>query len=114
MIEHVWKCPSCTMELSLTNCCLIKSSDVAQGKGYSRTQPDFNLRSVKGIQLTSMNMTKIMEFMHGEMGIKIAHVNNLRGQITKVRNVRSENLGSGESFGSSAVGAEMVEMVLYI
>ena len=85
MIEQVWKCPSCTMELSLTKCGMIKSSDVAQGKGFSRSQPDFNLRLVKGIPLTGINTTKIIEFMSGEMGVKIAHVNNLRGQITKVR-----------------------------
>jgi len=30
-------------------------------------------------------MTKLMEFMQGEMGIKIASNHNLRQQITKVR-----------------------------
>ena len=85
MIEHVWKCPCCKIELILNNCGMVRSSDVAQGHSHSRVQPDFSLRLVKGIQLTGINTTKIMEFMRGEMGIKIAHENNLRHQITKVR-----------------------------
>ena len=64
---------------------MCKSSDVVQGAAYSREQPDFNLRLVKGIQLTGINTTKLMEFERGEMGIKIAADHNLRNQITKVR-----------------------------
>jgi len=64
---------------------MIKLSDVAQGKVFSHQQPDFNLRMVKGIQLTGIITMKIIEFMHGEMGIKIAHEINLRRQIMKVR-----------------------------
>ena len=60
-----------------------KSSDIAQGTGCSRKQPDFNLQ--KGIQLTGVNMTNLIEFMRDEMGIKIANAKNLRNQITKVR-----------------------------
>ena len=71
--------------LPMQNCGMCKSSDVAQGAAYSREQPDFNLRLVKGIQLTGINTTKLMEFMRGEMIIKIAAEKNLRNQITKVR-----------------------------
>ena len=85
MVSHVWKCPSCATELTMQNCGMCKSSDVAQGAAFSPEQPDFNLRLVKGIQLTGINTTKLMEFMCGEMGIKIAAKRNLRHQITKVR-----------------------------
>jgi len=64
---------------------MIKSYNVAQGKAFSRQQPNFNLRMVKGIQLTGINTTKSIEFMRGEMGIKITHENNLWCQITKAR-----------------------------
>jgi len=40
---------------------------------------------LKGIQLTDINTTKLIKFMHGKMGIKIATGSNLRKQITKVR-----------------------------
>jgi len=71
------------MELSIKNCGMRKSSDIAQGTGCSRKQPDFNLQ--KGIQLTGVNMTNLIEFMRDEMGIKIANAKKLRDQITKVR-----------------------------
>jgi len=67
------------------NCGMIKSPDVAQGVAYSREQPDLNLQMAKGIQFTGINTTKLIKFMHGEMGIKISHANNLQNQITKVR-----------------------------
>jgi len=73
------------MELSKQNCDMIKLSDVAQGAADSCKQPDFNLRLVKVIQLMGINTTKLTEFMHGEMGIKIANGTNLHSQITKVR-----------------------------
>ena len=69
----------------MVNCDMIRSSEVADGAMYSRSQPDFNLRIVKGTQLTGINRTKLLEFMQGEMGIKIATDTNLRRQITKVR-----------------------------
>ena len=84
-VQHFWKCPCCSAELCLVNCDMIRSSEVADGAMYSRSQPDFNLRIVKGTQLTGINTTKLMEFMQGEMGIKIATDSNLRRQITKVR-----------------------------
>ena len=40
---------------------------------------------MKGTQLTGINATKLIEFMQGELGIKIATDRNLRQQITKVR-----------------------------
>ena len=84
-VQHFWKCPCCSAELCMVNCDMIRSSEVADGAMYSRSQPDFNLRIVKGTQLTGINTTKLMEFMQGEMGIRIATDNNLRRQITKVR-----------------------------
>ena len=84
-IQHVWKCPCCLTELSMHNCSMIKSSDIAQGRACSREQPDLNLQMAKGIQFTGINTTKLIEFMRGEMGIKISHEKNLRNQITKVR-----------------------------
>ena len=69
----------------MVNCDMIRSSEVAGGAAYSQSQPDFNLRIIKGNQLTGINTTKLMEFMQGEMGIKIASDGNLRQQITKAR-----------------------------
>ena len=63
---------------------MICSLEVAEGAAFSRSQPDFNLRLVKGTQLTGMNTMKLIEFMQGELGIKIATDRNLRQQITKV------------------------------
>ena len=45
----------------------------------------FNLCLVKGIQLTGINTTKLMEFMRAKMGIKIAADHNIRNRITKVQ-----------------------------
>jgi hypothetical protein len=84
-VHHVWKCPCCCGQLLMDNCDMIRSPEVAEGAGYSRSQPDFNLRLVKGTQLTGINTTKLQEFMQGELGIKIATDRNLRQQITKVR-----------------------------
>ena len=84
-VHHVWKCPCCSHELSMNNCDMVRSSELAEGAAYSRLQPDLNLRIVKGSQLTGINTTKLVEFMEGEMGIKIASIRNLRQQITKVR-----------------------------
>ena len=85
MIQHVWKCPCCLTELSMHICSMIKSSDITQVRALSCEKPGFNLRMAKGIQLTGINTTKLIKFMHGEMGIKISHANNLQNQITKVR-----------------------------
>ena len=64
---------------------MIRSSKVAQGAAYSRSQPEFNLCIAKGTQLTEINTMKLLEFMEGELGIKIASDRDLRQQITKVR-----------------------------
>jgi len=64
---------------------MIRSSEVAEGAAYFRSQPDFNLRIVKCTQLMGINTAKLMEFMQGEMGIKIAADRNLCQQIMKVR-----------------------------
>ena len=69
----------------MDNCDMARSAEVAQGAAYSRLQPDFSLCIVKGTQLTGINTTKLLEFMEGELRIKIASDRNLRQQITKVR-----------------------------
>jgi len=69
----------------MENCDMIRSPEVAEGAVFSRSQSDFNLRLVKGTQLTGINTTKLIEFMQGELGIKIASDRNLRQQITKAR-----------------------------
>ena len=51
-VHHLWKCPCCSHELSMNNCDMVRSSEVAEGAAFSRLQPDFNLRIVKGTQLT--------------------------------------------------------------
>ena len=84
-VHHVWKSPCCSVELSMDDCDMVRSPEVAQGAGYSWLQLDFNLRLVKGIQLTGINTAKLLEFMEGELGIKIASEHNLRQQITKVQ-----------------------------
>jgi hypothetical protein len=84
-VQHLWKCPCCSAKLCMVNCDMIRSSEVAEGAAYSRSQPDFNLRIVKGAQLTGINTKKVLEFMQGEMGIKIASDRNLCQQITKAR-----------------------------
>ena len=84
-IRWVWKCPVCEEEITHNNCEMIRSKEVAQGAAYSRMQPDFNLRMVKGASLTGINTTKLQEFVEGEMGIRIASDANLRKQLTKVR-----------------------------
>ena len=47
----------------MDNCDMIRYSEVAHG---------FNLCIVKCTQLTGINTTKLLEFMEGELGIKIA------------------------------------------
>lgn len=69
----------------MDNCDMVRSPKVAQGASYSRLQPDFNLRLVKGTQLTGIHTTKPLEFMEGELGIKITSDRNLRQQIMKVQ-----------------------------
>ena len=56
-----------------------------QGLAYSKSQPNFNLRLVKGTQLSGINTTKLLKFMEGELRIKIASDQNLCQQITNVR-----------------------------
>ena len=63
---------------------MIRTSEVAQGATCSRSQPDFNLPIVKGIQLAGINTIKLLKFIEGELGIKIASDRNLHQQITKV------------------------------
>ena len=83
-VQHTWKCPCCQEELSMENCEKVRSKEVAVGAKYSKHQPDFNLRAVKGARLSGINVTKLQEFMEGHMGIKLPTDNNLRKQMTKV------------------------------
>ena len=83
-VQHTWKCPCCGDELTMSNCDMVRSSEVALGASYSRSQPDFNLRIPKGARLVGINVEKVEEFMSGHMGIKIPNDNNLRKQMTKV------------------------------
>ena len=84
-VRQVYKCPACCEELVLENCDKVKSTAVAEGASHSRHQPDFNLRMLKGADLAGVNTQKLAEFLHGELGIKIAAEHNLRKQETKVR-----------------------------
>lgn len=84
-LKQVWRCSVCNAGLELENCDMVRSEAVADGAAYSRKQPDFNLRIVKGAALVGINTTKLQEFLEGQMGIQTPTERNLRTQITKVR-----------------------------
>ena len=85
MIRETWKCPCCEAELSFSNCNEVRSDEVAQGASHSRSQPDFNLRLIKGSIEVGINTTKLQELVTEQLGIKIANEANLRKQATKVQ-----------------------------
>jgi hypothetical protein len=83
-LKH-WRCSVCNTRLELENCDMVRSESVADGAAYSRKQPDFNLRIVKGAALVGINTTKLQEFLEGLMGIQTPTEMNLRTQITKTK-----------------------------
>jgi hypothetical protein len=53
--------------LELENCDMVRSEAVADGAAYSRKQPNFNLRIVKGAALVGLNTTKLQEIRNAPM-----------------------------------------------
>lgn len=84
-LKETWMCPCCGKKLFLENCDIVKTEAVAQGARYSRGQADFNIRMLKAAILTGINLTQLVEFLEGHMGVKISNYRNLRKQGTKVR-----------------------------
>lgn len=83
-IRETWKCPCCGNGLTFDNCDMVRSEEVAMGASHSRSQPDFNLRIIKGARLVGVNVKQLQEFLEGEMGIKIPTDKNIRAMGTKV------------------------------
>ena len=75
--EEVWKCPYCSEELRLQSCDMVKTGEVAQGAAYSRCQPEFNTRMVKGASVTGINIQKAGEYT-SRLGLETPTYRNWR------------------------------------
>lgn len=83
-IDETWTCCSCHETLLLRNCKWVRSVK-QRGRGYSRIQPDLNLKLAMGARVNSINLAKVIGLMQGAVGIKTMNRRNQKLIDLKVR-----------------------------
>lgn len=116
IIQH-WKCPKCNKTLELRNCKWIRTNVVEEGRRESRSQPELNVRIVKGARENGVNLEKIHGLVSGTLGVKTSTRTNLRHADKKVRAAvdklyhtrQEENLGKHVAASRQLAGHEPIE-----
>ena len=75
-VKEVWKCPICLVELELHNSDMVKTDVVEEGRKFSRPQYEVNLR-VATTFTSGVGMTKALEALNKNLGVKTARFRNL-------------------------------------
>jgi hypothetical protein len=83
-VKEVWMCPVCHACLELFNCDLVKTEVVEDGRKWSRRQFEVNLRMASTFT-SGVGMTKALEALNKNLGVKTAHYRNLLHTNQKVR-----------------------------